>query len=70
MTHGLGWAKHPMVNRIHEVSDKIPMTLIYGSRSWVDQSASETIKEKRMHSYVKVQVGVFCNIAFGIGIIC
>lgn len=52
MMSGFGWAKHPMVNRIDKLDKDVPITLIYGSRSWVDNSAGEIIKEKRMMSYV------------------
>lgn len=56
MMHSFGWAKNPMVNRIHEMHEDVPITLVYGSKSWVDHSASEIVKEKRIGSYVKVQV--------------
>lgn len=56
MMSGYGWAKNPMVRRIHTLHESVPITLVYGSRSWVDNSAGEIIKEKRIGSYVKLQV--------------
>lgn len=56
MMHEFGWAKHPMVHRIDTLRKDVPVTMMYGSRSWLDHSASQIVKEKRMDSYVKVQV--------------
>lgn len=56
MMHGFGWAKNPIVKRIDKLRDDIPITLLYGSRSWVDNSAGELIKQYRSSSYVNVQV--------------
>ncbi|XP_067002394.2 1-acylglycerol-3-phosphate O-acyltransferase ABHD5 isoform X2 [Anabrus simplex] len=56
MMSGFGWAKNPMINRLDTLHPDIPITLIYGSRSWVDNAPGETIKEKRPGSYVNVQI--------------
>ncbi|XP_018580013.1 1-acylglycerol-3-phosphate O-acyltransferase ABHD5 [Anoplophora glabripennis] len=50
------WAKNPIVRRIDKLSPTIAITLLYGSRSWTDHSATDIIKEKRIHSYFKLQV--------------
>ncbi|CAG9804311.1 unnamed protein product [Chironomus riparius] len=50
---GFGWAKNPMMNRIHEMDESIPITLIYGSKSWVDNASGDIIKKTRPNSYVK-----------------
>lgn len=60
MMSGFGWAKNPMINRIHQLRSDIPMTLMYGSRSWVDNSKSSIIKEHRPNSFVNVQVITLC----------
>lgn len=57
MMQGFGWAKNPIVRRMDKLRDDIPITLLYGSRSWVDNSAGEMIKQNRSSSYVNVQVG-------------
>lgn len=53
---GFGWAKNPMVRRMEQLRSDIPVTLLYGSRSWVDNRAGHTIKEKRpADSYTDVK---------------
>ncbi|EEB12421.1 Abhydrolase domain-containing protein, putative [Pediculus humanus corporis] len=57
MMTGFGWAKHPIINRMNLLREDVPITLIYGARSWVDSSASDKIKELRSSdSYVNVIV--------------
>lgn len=57
MMSSFGWAKYPMVNRMDSLRSDIPITLIYGGRSWVDNSAGEKIKELRSAtSYVNLVV--------------
>jgi len=41
MMQSFGWAKHPMIHRIKDVRSDIPITFIYGSRSWIDSSSGE-----------------------------
>lgn len=65
MTIGMGWAKYPMISRIHRLDKNIPISMIYGSR--VNYSISELVKEKRKGSYITVKVThnlKFNNIAF------
>lgn len=56
MMSGFGWAKNPMVKRMHEIHQEIPITLLYGSRSWIDNSAGEAIKQSGHHDYVHSQI--------------
>lgn len=57
MMSGFGWAKNPMVRRIEQLRSDTPVTLLYGSRSWVDNRAGHVIKEKRpKESYTDVKV--------------
>lgn len=56
MMVGFGWAKDPMLNRIDKLHKDIPITILYGSRSWVDNAPGDVIREKRNNSYVNVQV--------------
>ncbi|VEN39291.1 unnamed protein product [Callosobruchus maculatus] len=56
MMSDFGWAKVPIVKRIDRLDAKMPVTLLYGARSWVDHSAGDIIKEKRTSSYFKLQV--------------
>ncbi|XP_012284163.1 protein ABHD4 [Orussus abietinus] len=55
MMQNFGWAKNPILKRIDKLDPDIPMTLLYGSRSWIE-NAGETIKQSRPYSYVNVQV--------------
>ncbi|XP_076248079.1 pummelig isoform X2 [Calliopsis andreniformis] len=55
MMQGFGWAKNPIVRRIDKMNPEIPITLLYGSRSWVDNSSWETLKQARSSSYINVQ---------------
>ena len=56
MTIPYGWAKHPMIYRIGNVNRDIPITMIYGSRSWIDHNTGKETKERRSGCYVDVQV--------------
>lgn len=56
MMYQIGWAKNPMEHRIDKLREDVPITVMYGSDSWIDKSTGEIIKEKRVHSYVNIQV--------------
>lgn len=56
MMSGFGWAKNPMIRRIHEIRSDIPITLLYGKKSWVDSSAGDLIQKVRPSSYVKTHI--------------
>ena len=51
-----GWAKYPMIHRVKEINASIPMTILYGSRSWMDSSSGHTIKYLREKSPVDIQI--------------
>lgn len=56
MNKSFGWAKNPMINRVADIPKHVPMTLIYGSRSWMDSGTGYHVKYLRDESYVDVQV--------------
>jgi abhydrolase domain-containing protein 5 len=56
MMSSFGWAKFPMSKRIPELKKDIGLTMIYGSRSWVDHSPGNIIQQMRTGSYVNVQI--------------
>ncbi|KAL3288220.1 hypothetical protein HHI36_002669 [Cryptolaemus montrouzieri] len=58
MMAGFGWAKNPMVNRIDQLREDVAITLLYGSRSWIDHSATDVIREKRYSSYFRLKVSL------------
>ena len=45
-----------MLKRIDNLPKDIPMTLIYGSRTWVDITQGFEVKERRLQSYCDCQV--------------
>ncbi|XP_065368437.1 (Lyso)-N-acylphosphatidylethanolamine lipase isoform X1 [Calliphora vicina] len=55
MMESFGWAKNPMIHRIKDVRQDIPITFIYGSRSWIDSSSGEKIKSVRGNSMVEIK---------------
>lgn len=54
MMKDFGWAKNPMINRIQDMKSTVPITFLYGEKSWVDNSPGETIRQLRQQGYVKV----------------
>ncbi|XP_054708228.1 1-acylglycerol-3-phosphate O-acyltransferase ABHD5-like isoform X2 [Uloborus diversus] len=51
-----GWAKRPMISRIFQLRHDIPITFIYGSRSWIDSNSGLQSAELRRTSCVKVKL--------------
>ncbi|XP_036373636.1 (Lyso)-N-acylphosphatidylethanolamine lipase [Megalops cyprinoides] len=56
MSESLGWAKRPMLQRVHLLPPSLPVTLLYGARSWVDSSTGLRVGQLRPHSYTSVVV--------------
>ncbi|XP_021948565.1 (Lyso)-N-acylphosphatidylethanolamine lipase isoform X2 [Folsomia candida] len=56
MMSSFGWAKYPMINRIPSLKRDVPLSMIYGSRSWVDHCPGQQIQQMRPSSYVDVQI--------------
>ncbi|KAI6074673.1 1-acylglycerol-3-phosphate O-acyltransferase ABHD5 [Aix galericulata] len=53
MTIPYGWAKRPMLQRIPQMDQDIPITVVYGARSCIDGNSGSTIQSLRPNSYVK-----------------
>lgn len=53
MMVGLGWAKNPMLNRMGDLRADKPITLLYGSRSWIDQNNWNLLKQSRSSVHVQ-----------------
>lgn len=50
-----GWARCPMLNRAAlELSKSVPLSCIYGARSWMDNQSGEKLAELRSDVYTKV----------------
>ncbi|XP_043208070.1 1-acylglycerol-3-phosphate O-acyltransferase ABHD5-like isoform X1 [Amphibalanus amphitrite] len=54
LSSDFGWAKNPMIRRVGQVDPQVPMTAIYGSRSWIDD-CGQKIRGERPGSYVDVE---------------
>ncbi|ELT93584.1 hypothetical protein CAPTEDRAFT_162120 [Capitella teleta] len=56
MYQGLGYAKHPMVNRITDIPPSIPMTFVHGEESWIGSDVAFQVKDLRGESLVDIQL--------------
>ena len=56
MMANFGWAKYPMIHRLPALRNDVPITFIYGARSWIDRKSGDCIKDLRENSYVDVHV--------------
>ena len=51
----LGWARRPLLERVGtDLDSRIPITFIYGTRSWMDNKSGSIIKARRPDSYVDI----------------
>lgn len=58
MCGSLGWAKNPMIQRVNLVPSSMPVTMVYGSRSWVDSSTGSHVAQIRGQSPTRVVVSL------------
>ncbi|GFS88123.1 1-acylglycerol-3-phosphate O-acyltransferase ABHD5 [Nephila pilipes] len=56
MSAPFGWANRPMIQRIFQIRQDIPITFIYGARSWIDSSIGLQTRAIRGNSYVDVKI--------------
>ncbi|KAM9844663.1 (Lyso)-N-acylphosphatidylethanolamine lipase [Aulostomus maculatus] len=54
MTESLGWAKRPMLQRVHLLPNTLPLTMLYGAQSWVDSSSGDSVVQIRGQAHTKV----------------
>ncbi|XP_029499007.2 (Lyso)-N-acylphosphatidylethanolamine lipase [Oncorhynchus nerka] len=50
MSESLGWAKRPMLQRVHLLPPSMPLTMLYGSRSWVDSASGDKVAQIRVQT--------------------
>ncbi|KAL4635357.1 protein ABHD4-like isoform X1 [Arapaima gigas] len=53
MSESLGWAKSPMLQRVHLLSPSLPVTLLYGTQSWMDNSTGYKVAHLRTQCYTR-----------------
>lgn len=56
MMANYGWAKYPMIHRLPALRNDVPITFIYGARSWIDRKPGDCIKDLRTNSFVDVHI--------------
>ena len=56
MTRSIAWARNPLHSRLHKLDPNIPMSLIYGSESWVDHIPVQEVLDKRASQLVYAHV--------------
>lgn len=54
ITGHLGYAQRPMLNRIVDLDPSIPVTFIYGARSWMDQNSGRATQSILSQNHVEV----------------
>ena len=54
----LGYSKHPLINRINDFDKKLPITVLYGEKSWVAKLFDFTTLEDEFtdQSYCDIKV--------------
>ena len=50
----IAYAKRPMLNRLDTLSSTVPISMLYGTRSWFDNSTGEKVYSMRPNSFVDV----------------
>ncbi|XP_038131504.1 1-acylglycerol-3-phosphate O-acyltransferase ABHD5-like [Cyprinodon tularosa] len=61
MTGSCGWAKRPMLQRLHQLPPDIPISIIYGSRSSIDSDSASAIQQERTDVDIVVSKHFYCH---------
>jgi hypothetical protein len=64
MSFEFGWARFPMINRIKDLAAFISVSVVCGSRSFIDTGLGQKILEIRRGSFVEVHVSTCSGIFF------
>ena len=58
MSTAFAWAVNPMIMRATALPSDIPVTMLYGARSWMDIDMGMEMKYRRRESEVNVHVSI------------
>lgn len=50
----IAYSRRPLLNRLDALNPNVPMSMLYGTRSWFDNSVGEKVYAMRPNSYVDV----------------
>lgn len=56
LLHNGPWPANPIADRMRDLHVDIPLTFVYGAKSWLDSTYGVTIKENRPHSYTNIEI--------------
>ncbi|KAK2821942.1 hypothetical protein Q5P01_022007 [Channa striata] len=56
MSESLGWAKRPMLQRVHLLPPSLPISMLYGEWSWVDKSSGDSVAQIRNQAHTRVML--------------
>lgn len=56
MRQSFAWAKNPMIRRFQSVRNDVPVSILYGEKSWLRKLPDEMLREKRPESYLNIEV--------------
>ncbi|XP_064201974.1 (Lyso)-N-acylphosphatidylethanolamine lipase-like isoform X2 [Anguilla rostrata] len=56
MSEALTWAKRPMLGRVGQLPPRLPLSLLYGGRSWIDSSTGKRVELLRPQGHTHIQV--------------
>ncbi|KAF2359188.1 Alpha/beta hydrolase fold-1 [Trinorchestia longiramus] len=62
---GIAWAKFPMMPRLGGLRKEVPITFLYGEKTWVWKRTGTDVQKLRSDSYVDVQIVAAAGHAVG-----
>nr|BDV50099.1 MAG: hypothetical protein [Porcellio scaber clopovirus] len=54
MVLGFQYARNPMINRMHLLPKDIPLTFIYGNRTWIDTTPAINLRNSRDNTIIRM----------------
>ncbi|KAG5678629.1 hypothetical protein PVAND_008285 [Polypedilum vanderplanki] len=56
LLHNGPWPKRPLVEVMKSLHVDVPITFVYGKKSWLDYTSGYVIKESRPNSYTQIEI--------------